>query len=68
MQIPKSRVYVQTDETGRVLRLEGEYSLPTDLAGWTKIDEGYGDTFLLSRRAIISISRSTTARFCAISS
>ena len=40
MQNPKSRVYVQTDETGRVLRLEGEYSLPADLTGWTKIDEG----------------------------
>ena len=49
MQIPKSRVYVQTDETGRVLRLEGEYSLPTDLAGWTKIDEGYGDRFSLAQ-------------------
>lgn len=39
-QAPKSRVYILTDETGRVLRLEGEYSLPTDLTGWTLIEEG----------------------------
>lgn len=37
---PKSRVYILTDETGRVLRLEGEYSLPADLTGWTLIEEG----------------------------
>ena len=49
MQIPKSRVYVQTDETGRVLRLEGEYSLPADLTGWIKIDEGYGDRYALAQ-------------------
>lgn len=30
MQTPKSRVYVQTDSESRVLRLEGEYSLPAD--------------------------------------
>lgn len=36
----KSRVYVQTDETGCVLRLEGEYSLPADLEGWVLIEEG----------------------------
>ena len=45
----KSRVYVQTDETGRVLRLEGEYSLPADLTGWTKIDEGNGDKYALAQ-------------------
>lgn len=37
---PKSRVYILTDETGWVLRLEGEYSLPADLTGWTLIEEG----------------------------
>lgn len=37
---PTSRVYILTDETGRVLRLEGEYSLPADLTGWTLIEEG----------------------------
>ena len=36
----KSRVYILTDEAWRVLRLEGEYSLPTDLTGWTLIEEG----------------------------
>jgi hypothetical protein len=49
MQTPKSRVYVQTDSDSRVLRLEGEYSLPADLTGWIKIDEGYGDRFSLAQ-------------------
>ena len=49
MQTTKSRVYVQTDSESRVLRLEGEYSLPADLTGWTKIDEGYGDKFSLAQ-------------------
>ena len=49
MQTPKSRVYVLTDSESRILRLEGEYSLPADLAGWTKIDEGYGDKFSLAQ-------------------
>lgn len=49
MQTPKSRVYVLTDAESRILRLEGEYSLPADLAGWTKIDEGYGDKFSLAQ-------------------
>lgn len=40
VQAPKSRVYILTDEAGRVLRLEGEYSLPSDLTGWTLIEEG----------------------------
>lgn len=39
-EAPKSRVYILADEAGRVLRLEGEYSLPTDLTGWTLIEEG----------------------------
>lgn len=45
----KSRVYVLLDSESRVLRLEGEYSLPADLTGWTKIDEGYGDRFSLAQ-------------------
>ena len=49
MQIPKSRVYVLLDSESRVLRLEGEYSLPADLTGWIKIDEGYGDDFALAQ-------------------
>ncbi len=46
---PKSRVYALCDSESRVLRLEGEYSLPADLTGWTKIDEGYGDKFSLAQ-------------------
>ena len=49
MQTPKSRVYVLLDSESRVLRLEGEYSLPADLTGWTKIDEGYGDRYALAQ-------------------
>ena len=49
MQTPKSRVYVLCDSESRVLRLEGEDSLPADLTGWTKIDEGYGDKFSLAQ-------------------
>lgn len=49
MQTPKSRVYVLLDSESRVLRLEGEYSLPADLTGWTKIDEGSGDRFSLAQ-------------------
>lgn len=46
---PKSRVYVLCDEAGRVLRLEGEYSLPNDLTNWIKIDEGNGDRYALAQ-------------------
>lgn len=49
MQTHKSRVYVLLDAESRILRLEGEYSLPADLTGWTKIDEGYGDRFSLAQ-------------------
>ena len=49
MQTPKSRVYVLTDAQGRITRIEGEYSLPADLTGWIKIDEGYGDDFALAQ-------------------
>lgn len=49
MQTPKSRVYVLTDSESRILRLEGEYSLPADLTGWTKIDEGNGDKYALAQ-------------------
>lgn len=54
MQTPKSRVYVLLDSESRVLRLEGEYSLPADLTGWTKIDEGYGDKFSLAQSHYLS--------------
>jgi len=49
MQTPKSRVYVLLDSESRILRLEGEYSLPADLTGWIKIDEGFGDKYALAQ-------------------
>lgn len=55
MQTHKSRVYVQTDSESRVLRLEGEYSLPADLTGWTKIDEGYGDRYALAQSHYLAL-------------
>lgn len=55
MQTPKSRVYVLLDSESRVLRLEGEYSLPADLDGWTKIDEGYGDRFALAQSHYLAL-------------
>lgn len=45
----KSRVYVLLNEQNMVTRLEGEYSLPSDLTNWTLIDEGYGDKFSLAQ-------------------
>ena len=36
----KSHVYIRTDEQGRIVRCEGEYTLPSDLDGWTLIEEG----------------------------
>jgi hypothetical protein len=44
----KSKVYIQTDTDGRILRCEGQYTLPSDLDGWTLIDEGYGDKYNLA--------------------
>ena len=36
----KSHVYIKVDDQGRILRCEGEYALPSDLDGWTLIEEG----------------------------
>ena len=36
----KSHVYIKTDEQDRIVRCEGEYTLPSDLSGWFLIDEG----------------------------
>ena len=49
MEIQKSKVYVLLDEKERIVRIEGEYSLPSDLTGWVQIDEGYGDRFSLAQ-------------------
>ena len=39
-ETPKSHVYIKTDEQDRIVRCEGEYTLPSDLSGWILIDEG----------------------------
>lgn len=36
----KSRVYIKVDEQGRIVRCEGEYTLPSDLTDWILIEEG----------------------------
>ena len=43
----KSKVYVKTDESGRIIRCEGGYTTPANLTGWTQIDEGLGDRYNL---------------------
>ena len=48
-EMPKSKVYIQTDAEGRILRCEGGYTTPQDLTGWIKIDEGYGDKYNLAQ-------------------
>lgn len=35
-----SRVYILTDDKNRVTRIEGEYTLPSNLVGWVLIEEG----------------------------
>ena len=40
MEIQKSKVYVLLDEQNCITRIEGQYSLPADLTGWTLIEEG----------------------------
>ena len=44
---PKSKVYIQTDTEGRILRCEGGYTTPADLTDWIEIDEGIGDKYNL---------------------
>ena len=39
-ETPKSKAYIQADDAGRILRCEGEYTLPSDLDGWALIEEG----------------------------
>ena len=46
-ETPKSKVYIQTDTDGRILRCEGGYTTPSDLTGWIEIDEGTGDKYNL---------------------
>ncbi len=35
-----AKVYALPDERSRILRIEGQYSLPDDLTGWVLIEEG----------------------------
>lgn len=42
-----SKVYVKTDERGRIIRCEGGYTTPGDRTGWIQIDEGTGDRYNL---------------------
>ena len=45
-EIPKSKVYILVDnDTNHIIRIEGQYSLPSDLTDWVFIDEGYGDKY-----------------------
>ena len=46
-EMPKSKVYIQTDTEGRILRCDGGYTTPSDLTGWIEIDEGTGDKYNL---------------------
>ena len=46
-ETPKSKVYIQTDAEGCILRCEGGYTTPADLTDWTYIDEGTGDRYNL---------------------
>ena len=43
----KSKVYIQIDTEGRILRCDGGYTTPDDLTGWIEIDEGTGDKYNL---------------------
>ena len=39
-EMPKSRVYIKVDDRNRIIRCEGEYTLPSDLTDWVLIEEG----------------------------
>lgn len=49
MEENKSRVYIWIDTENRITRIEGEYSLPSDLSDAILIDEGYGDKYNLAQ-------------------
>ena len=46
-EMPKSKVYIQTDNDGHTLHCDGGYTTPSDLTGWIEIDEGTGDKYNL---------------------
>ena len=45
----KSKVYALIDAQGRVTLIEGGYTSPNDITGWTYIDEGVGDRYNLAQ-------------------
>ena len=47
MEETQSKVYIQTDNDGRILRCDGGYTTPADLTGWIEIDDGTGDKYNL---------------------
>ena len=47
MDMKKSKVYVLPDASGRIIRIDGGYTMPEDLTGWVLIDEGTGDRYNL---------------------
>jgi len=47
MELPKYKVYVKIDAQNRIIRCEGGFSKPTDLADWSVVDEGTGDRYYL---------------------
>ena len=47
MEELQSKVYIQTDTEGRILRCDGGYTTPADLSGWLEIDGGNGDRYNL---------------------
>lgn len=48
-EMPKSKVYIQTDNQGRILHCEGGFTTPADLMNWIEIDEGTGDRYNLAQ-------------------
>ena len=59
-ETPKSKVYIQTDEQGRILLCDGGYTTPSDLTNWTYIDEGTGDKYNLCQSHYFDGSLYTT--------
>lgn len=49
MTIPTSKVYIQVDSNYNITRIEGGYTIPSDLTNWILIDEGYGDKYNLAQ-------------------
>lgn len=43
----ESKVYIQTDASGNIVRCEGGYTTPADLSEWVEIDAGNGDRYNL---------------------